>query len=440
MGGVIRLLDRDGDLAGPQASRRSNLSEAYLAGPRSVPAAKDRWLTIRITRMRLSLGRTGCGAAAAFLVLALSIVGDVKADPAADALARLNELSVQAVQTRAAVSAAQDDLDAKLAVQATAEARHRVDVMALEASRAQLHAHQAAVDRVAAMTYVSGRTGWFAAALTADSPQQLIDQVWLERSLGVKMADQMKAFQKAREHAGDAARASQISAADAGAAAERSAAVSADLQAKWSELQRQIAAAEAQYAALTPQQRAVFDNPGTPPPPPNAPPPPPSAPPPSPDAPPPPPPSAPPPADPPIIAMPEQPPAEIASPLAALRADVPEALPVGVAREAGLQPNTILAARAISARFPQIAHIDGVRPDSKPWHPNGLAIDVMIPNPTSAEGIALGDEILAFVLSNAARFGLQDAIWRNTYYTPSGPQGSGYGHYDHVHVTTRPSR
>ncbi len=377
----------------------------------------------------------GCGAAAAVLVFALSMVGDVKADPAADALARLNELSVQAVQTRAAVSAAQDDLDAKLAVQATADARHRVDMMALEASRAQLDTHQAAVDRVAAMTYVSGRTGWFAAALTAGSPQQLIDQVWLERSLGVKMADQMKGFQAARENAAGAARASQDSAADAGAAAERSAAVSADLQAKWSELQRQIAAAEAQYAALTPQQRAAFDNPATPPPPPNAPPP--NAPPPNA---PPPPAAAPAPADPAIIAMPEQPPAEIASPLAALRADVPEALPVGVAREAGLQPNTILAARAISARFPQIAHIDGVRPDSKPWHPNGLAIDVMIPNPTSSEGIALGDQILEFMLSNAARFGLQDVIWRNTYYTPSGPQGSGYGHYDHVHITTRPSR
>ena len=115
-------------------------------------------------------------------------------------------------------------------------------------------------------------------------------------------------------------------------------------------------------------------------------------------------------------------------------------LPVGVAYEAGLQPNTIVAARAISGRFPQIATIDGVRPDSKPWHPSGLAIDVMIPNSDSPEGIALGDEILAFVLSNAGRFGLQDAIWRGTYYTPGGRQGSGYGHYDHVHVTTTPRR
>jgi hypothetical protein len=120
--------------------------------------------------------------------------------------------------------------------------------------------------------------------------------------------------------------------------------------------------------------------------------------------------------------------------------DIPEALPVGVAFEGGLQPNTVLAARAVSQRFPQIADIDGVRPDSKPWHPNGLAIDIMIPNPESPEGIALGDEILAFAMANAARFGLQDVIWRGTYYTPSGPAGSGYGHYDHVHITTTPRR
>jgi hypothetical protein len=97
-----------------------------------------------------------------------------------------------------------------------------------------------------------------------------------------------------------------------------------------------------------------------------------------------------------------------------------------------------MAARAVSSQFPQIAEIDGVRPDTKPWHPNGLAIDIMIPNPTSPEGIALGDQILAFAMSNAGRFGLQDVIWRGTYYTPAGPTASGYGHYDHVHITTTP--
>jgi hypothetical protein len=115
---------------------------------------------------------------------------------------------------------------------------------------------------------------------------------------------------------------------------------------------------------------------------------------------------------------------------------VPQVLPVGVAPERGLQVKTILAARSISAAFPEIKSMGGVRPDAKRWHPQGLAIDVMIPNPSSAAGIALGNQIVAFALKNASRFALQDAIWRGTYYTPSGPSGSGYGHYDHVHITT----
>ncbi|OHU96884.1 hypothetical protein [Mycobacterium talmoniae] len=116
--------------------------------------------------------------------------------------------------------------------------------------------------------------------------------------------------------------------------------------------------------------------------------------------------------------------------------EAPRLLPVGVASESGLQVKTILAARSISAAFPEIHQIGGVRPDALRWHPNGLALDVMIPNPSSAEGIALGNEIVAFALKNTERFDLQDAIWRGTYYTPNGPQGSGYGHYDHVHITT----
>ena len=371
-----------------------------------------------MSRVRQSLRRTAGGFAAGVLVLAISIAGDVKADPAADALSRLDELSRQAVQSREAVTLAQRDVDDRLAAKTAAENRHRADLVALDAANSQLAPHQAAADRVAAMMYVSGRAGEWAAVLSAGSPQQLIDQLSLQRAVAAETADQMKAFQAARERAAAAARASETSAAAARTAAERSAAVRADLQAKWSELQRQIAAAEAQYAALTPVQRAVVDNAAAPPPAQ----------------------TVPAPADPPIVAMPGQPPGDVVPPPAAALVDIPEALPVGVASEAGLQANTVVAARAISARFPQIADIDGVRPDSKPWHPSGLAIDVMIPNPESAEGIALGDEILAFMLSNAGRFGLQDAIWRGTYYTPGGPQGSGYGHYDHVHVTTTPRR
>ncbi len=111
-------------------------------------------------------------------------------------------------------------------------------------------------------------------------------------------------------------------------------------------------------------------------------------------------------------------------------------LPVGVAPEQGLQVKTILTARSVSAAFPEIHEIGGVRPDALRWHPNGLALDVMVPNPHTAEGIALGNEIIAFVLSNATRFGMQDAIWRGVYYTPNGGRATGAGHYDHIHITT----
>ncbi|MCV7342317.1 hypothetical protein H5P35_17405 [Mycobacterium haemophilum DSM 44634] len=111
-------------------------------------------------------------------------------------------------------------------------------------------------------------------------------------------------------------------------------------------------------------------------------------------------------------------------------------LPAGVAPEQGLQVKTILAARAISAAFPAIHEIGGVRPDSLRWHPEGFAIDVMVPNAGTAEGVALGNAIVGFVFDNATRFGMQDVIWRGVYYTPGGAQATGFGHYDHVHVTT----
>ena len=132
-----------------------------------------------MSRVRRSLRRTAGGFAAGVLVLAMSIAGDVKADPAADALARLDELSRQALQTREAVTLAQRDADDRLAAKTAAENRHHADRVALDAANSQLASNQAAADQVAAMTYVSGRTGQLAALLTAGSPQQLIDQLSL---------------------------------------------------------------------------------------------------------------------------------------------------------------------------------------------------------------------------------------------------------------------
>jgi hypothetical protein len=114
----------------------------------------------------------------------------------------------------------------------------------------------------------------------------------------------------------------------------------------------------------------------------------------------------------------------------------PQPLPSGVAAERGLQVRTIRMARVISVVFPEITSIGGVRPDPLPWHPNGLALDVMIPNAGSAQGIALGNQIVAFALKNATKYGIQDAIWRGNYYTPGGVARGGAGHFDHVHITT----
>ena len=88
------------------------------------------------------------------------------------------------------------------------------------------------------------------------------------------------------------------------------------------------------------------------------------------------------------------------------------ALPPGIASEQRLQVKTIWAARAISVLFPQITTIGGYREDALPWHPNGLAIDVMIPNHDSPEGISLGNQIAGLALANAKRCGIDHVIWR----------------------------
>ena len=92
------------------------------------------------------------------------------------------------------------------------------------------------------------------------------------------------------------------------------------------------------------------------------------------------------------------------------------ALPPGVAPEGGLQVNTIWAARALSALFPEITTIGGYRQDPLKWHPNGLAIDVMIPNYHSDEGIELGNQIAGYALANAERWGVLHVIWRQGFY------------------------
>lgn len=130
------------------------------------------------------------------------------------------------------------------------------------------------------------------------------------------------------------------------------------------------------------------------------------------------------------------------SPVAAAR-DFQFELPAGVTPESGLQVKTIWVARAINVMFPEITTIGGYRQDPLKWHPNGLAIDVMIPNHNSDKGIELGNQIAGLALANAERWGVLHVIWRQGYYPGIGAPSwtADYGsetlnHYDHVHIAT----
>ena len=183
------------------------------------------------------------------------VAGHVQADPADDALAKLNELSRQAEQTTEAMHSAQLDLNNKLAVQQAADAKHAADAAAVESTKSQLATFQSSVDKLAAAQYMGGRTDGIDAMLTATSPQGLIDQLAVQRVMAAEMSAQMKSYREIGQQAALAEEASAKSAAEAKTAAEQATAVRADLQSKPSKLQLQIAMVKGQYLALTPNQR-----------------------------------------------------------------------------------------------------------------------------------------------------------------------------------------
>ncbi len=221
--------------------------------------------TQRITR---GVKRLAIGAVTGFTIFGGILAANVAADPADDALAKLNELSRQAEQTTEAMHSAQLDLNNKLAAQQEADAKHAADQAAVDTAKSQLATFQSAVDKFAAAQYMGGRTSGMDAMLTADSPQRLIDQLSVQRVMSAEMSAQMRSYRSISEQAASAEQASAKSAAEAKTAAEQAAAVRADLQSKQSQLQVQMAVVKSQYLALTPAQReAMAALPPAPPPP-----------------------------------------------------------------------------------------------------------------------------------------------------------------------------
>ncbi len=112
-----------------------------------------------------------------------------------------------------------------------------------------------------------------------------------------------------------------------------------------------------------------------------------------------------------------------------------------------LEPYGKAAVIDIRAKFPQIKTIHGWRSSSSysSDHPNGRAIDNMIPSYKTNK--ALGDALAEYVIANAKRLHVTYVIWRQRTYRitrgawvkMSDRGGDTANHMDHVHVSFEPS-
>ncbi|CPR79182.1 phage tail tape measure protein [Mycobacteroides abscessus] len=111
----------------------------------------------------------------------------------------------------------------------------------------------------------------------------------------------------------------------------------------------------------------------------------------------------------------------------------------------GLNPGADFLRNTIMQMWPKITRIGGRRSeDGFGEHSTGNAIDVMIPDYNSPEGMALGNTVLAFLQKNASALDVNGIIWRQTSYGYGGSFETGTGmpdrgtptqnHMDHLHV------
>ena len=117
--------------------------------------------------------------------------------------------------------------------------------------------------------------------------------------------------------------------------------------------------------------------------------------------------------------------------------------PTGMSAESGLNPDALRVLRCTARGWPQVRTYYGIgsRPNVSD-HPYGNAVDVMIPDYPSPEGVGLGDEIARWLLANRKQLGVKYVIWKKRIWSVE-RQAEGwrpyYGvspHYDHVHVST----
>ena len=127
--------------------------------------------------------------------------GAAYADPAYDAVAKLNELSQQTEQLTETMRSAQLDLDKKLQLLSEADKGHADDLAELDAAKVQLATQQGAVNKVAAAVYVGGHTDGLHAMLTAASPKSLIDKLAIQQVVATTMSERMQSFRRVNQEA-----------------------------------------------------------------------------------------------------------------------------------------------------------------------------------------------------------------------------------------------
>jgi hypothetical protein len=113
----------------------------------------------------------------------------------------------------------------------------------------------------------------------------------------------------------------------------------------------------------------------------------------------------------------------------------------------GLTPHAIQVKQTLAGVFPSIVTIGGYRAGDWGDHGTGRALDVMIPNWSGADGIALGDDIARWCQDNAKVLGVSYLIWRQRYWQVGwgvnswqwmADRGSStQNHYDHVHISLK---
>ena len=89
----------------------------------------------------------------------------------------------------------------------------------------------------------------------------------------------------------------------------------------------------------------------------------------------------------------------------------------------GVAPHVAQAGCDIQARFGLT--VQGI--NGSPYHTDGMDLDIYTTD------VALGNQVVAYVVD---RYSVEYTIWQDVYVNyVTGWKGSGYGHFDHVHVT-----